>query len=233
MSRKSGQTEFTAHGEKRIHERVTEHKADAKANSLHAYRHGIKHSETAGPLRKWLDAKYLGNKKGSQMRLYSDRLYVFERNILITVYDLPDEMKKVFEQFIDEAALQRYKQYIGSRKHWKDKRQKGKQEEEYWSKRRAFRNLVLLNDIQSFCQEHDLPVDITQVYTERKRILIKYVPVKRTIPDLSEVSSYVRECTRFKVVQLMHEKDEKGRRKYRKDYSIDTEEAELVYRIEF
>ena len=209
-------TEFTVHGEKRIHERITENKADAKANSLHAYRHGIKHSETFGPLRKWLDAKYLGNKKGSQMRLYTDRLYVFERNVLITVYDLPDEMKEVYEQFIDETALQRYKQYINTRRYWRDNRQRWKRDEEYQEKKKAFQRLVLLNDIQDYCQEHDLPVDITQVYTERKRILIKYIPFKRTIPDLSEVTAYVRDCTRFKVVQLMHEKDDRGRRKYRK-----------------
>jgi hypothetical protein len=55
---------------------------------------GIRHSETTGPLRKYLDRLYLEHGNGNNSRIYAETVFIFNKETLITVLKLPNEFKR-------------------------------------------------------------------------------------------------------------------------------------------
>ncbi len=90
---------LTKHAISRMKERCGITKANAPKIARRAYATGISHSNTTGNLHKFLDSIYLSQKKGTNMRIYGNAVYVFKRDVLITVISIPDnlldEVKKV------------------------------------------------------------------------------------------------------------------------------------------
>lgn len=67
-------------------------KKAAEKEAEKALRYGLKHSETNGNLRKYLDKEYLAYGVANNMRIYHRNLYIFAGSRLITVIHLPNNL---------------------------------------------------------------------------------------------------------------------------------------------
>ena len=84
--------QLTKHAVSRMKERCGVTKANAPKVARRAYRTGITHANTRGELHRYLDSIYLSQKKGTNMRVFGNAVYVFKRDVLITVIRIPDNI---------------------------------------------------------------------------------------------------------------------------------------------
>lgn len=59
-----------------------------------AYHTGLKHSETKGKLRKYIDKLWFTNQTANNIKIYGENIFIFSKNLLITVYQLPNDLRK-------------------------------------------------------------------------------------------------------------------------------------------
>ena len=201
---------LTKHGEKRISERVYATDNAAVRNAKKALKNGIRHGETYGSLKKWLDGKFLGGKsKADQMRIYMGRLYVFSHGILVTVFDLPEEISNLLTECVEPEAYDKYESQLN----FQEVKRTRKKNKDYIEKCDAFHRLVMLNDIRQFAEAR-YPVEISGVGIERIQVRVYYIPTEYEIPDLSGIADYIKEHTKYKSVRLVHKKDMDGKPEY-------------------
>lgn len=84
----------TKHGEKRIRERVGVNKKTAEKLAEKAFAEGIRHQDTTGRLRKYLD-KLLINGNANQINIYNRKVWLFKGDVLITTWGLPTHFHKI------------------------------------------------------------------------------------------------------------------------------------------
>ena len=82
------------HAYKRIKERCGLPKKAVERSAMIAFRKGLTHKESTGSLKRYFDYLFLSHKKGTNIRLYGNHVYVFSQNSLVTVLPLPNEHKK-------------------------------------------------------------------------------------------------------------------------------------------
>lgn len=85
------EVKITKHGVKRTKERVGLSKKIADKNAQKALDLGVKHSETKGSLKKFMDALYLKYKNSNNTRIYNRKVYLFHGRVLITIINLPNK----------------------------------------------------------------------------------------------------------------------------------------------
>lgn len=83
---------LTKHSISRLEQRCGVTKKNAPKVAKRAFRTGVTHAETHGELHKFLDSIYLSQKKGTNMRIYGNAVYVFKGDVLITVIRIPDNL---------------------------------------------------------------------------------------------------------------------------------------------
>lgn len=83
---------LTKHSISRLEQRCGISKKNAPKVAKRAFRTGITHAETHGELHRFLDSIYLSQKKGTNMRIYGNAVYVFKGDVLITVIRIPDNL---------------------------------------------------------------------------------------------------------------------------------------------
>lgn len=83
---------LTKHSISRLEQRCGVSKKNALKVAKRAYRTGITHAETHGELHRFLDSIYLSQKKGTNMRIYGNAVFVFKGDVLITVIRIPDNL---------------------------------------------------------------------------------------------------------------------------------------------
>lgn len=83
---------LTKHSISRLEQRCGVSKKNAPKVAKRAFRTGITHAETHGELHRFLDSIYLSQKKGTNMRIYGNAVYVFKGDVLITVIRVPDNL---------------------------------------------------------------------------------------------------------------------------------------------
>lgn len=83
---------LTKHSISRLEQRCGVSKKNASTVARRAFRTGITHTETHGNLHRFLDSIYLSQKKGTNMRIYGNAVFVFKEDILITVINIPDNL---------------------------------------------------------------------------------------------------------------------------------------------
>ena len=66
-----------------------------------ALRDGLRHSDCTGRLKKYVDYLFLTHKKGNNIRLYGDDVYIFQGTTLITVLKLPAPHKNAVNKIAD------------------------------------------------------------------------------------------------------------------------------------
>lgn len=84
---------LTRHSRKRIIQRVGSGGGTTKI-AKRALRNGIPHSETTGELHDFMSKLYLSQRKGNNMRVYGDCVYMFDRKCLVTVIKIPYEIMR-------------------------------------------------------------------------------------------------------------------------------------------
>lgn len=89
---------ITNHAIDRTKQRVGISKRLAEKNAMRAYESGIKHSETSGSLKRYLDKLYLEHKTSNNVRIYCGNIYIFHGDILLTVFPLPEKYRKTAER---------------------------------------------------------------------------------------------------------------------------------------
>lgn len=84
----------TNHAKKRMKQRcgVKEKSSDRIAKI--AYENGLRHGDCTGNLKKWVDSQYFKERTANQIRLYSDKAYIFTGDKLITVIQIPHNLVK-------------------------------------------------------------------------------------------------------------------------------------------
>lgn len=83
---------LTKHSITRLKQRCGVSKRNAPTVAKRAFRKGITHAETHGNLHRFLDSIYLSQKKGTNMRIYGNAIFVFKEDVLITVINIPTNL---------------------------------------------------------------------------------------------------------------------------------------------
>lgn len=86
---------LTKHAKHRSKERMGLNKEASDKAAQKALEVGIRHSETAGSLHRYLSRLFLTKKTANNIRIYAEKVFIFSGNVLITVLQLPNEYKKV------------------------------------------------------------------------------------------------------------------------------------------
>ena len=94
----------TDHAAKRSKERLGLPKGVTSKNAERALHRGIKHGDTSGSLRRYLDGLYLKRETANNIRIYCNNVYIFHNEMLITVFPLPQEFRKTVEKLRKELA---------------------------------------------------------------------------------------------------------------------------------
>ena len=85
--------EVTKHAEKRLIERCGLNKKSIQRIANKAFNDGIRHGQTKGSLKKWVDGLYFTNKTANNIRLYGDKAFIFTNERLITVIQIPSNLR--------------------------------------------------------------------------------------------------------------------------------------------
>ncbi len=85
---------ITRHACKRLHERSGMNKRSMNRMARRALLAGYGLSNTRGRLNAWMNSKIENYGKGKDMRVYGDKLWVFEEGVLLTVLQIPPVMTK-------------------------------------------------------------------------------------------------------------------------------------------
>jgi hypothetical protein len=84
----------SAHGNQRIRSRCGVPKKSVDRLAAAAFKNGITHAETTGALNKYITSLYFYNKTANNIRIHSDKVFLFGGEMLITVLDLPHRYRK-------------------------------------------------------------------------------------------------------------------------------------------
>ena len=93
------------HAYKRIRERCGLPKKAVERSAMLALQKGLTHKESTGSLKRYFDYLFLSHRKGANIRLYGNHIYIFSRNCLITVLPLPNEHKKSLKKAFEKRTL--------------------------------------------------------------------------------------------------------------------------------
>ena len=90
----------TKHAKDRLKERNGFNKKSIDRMARKALDEGIPHSKTKGNLNKWVTARYFANKNANNIRIYGDKAYIFNDEILITIIQIPASLMKDLDKMI-------------------------------------------------------------------------------------------------------------------------------------
>ena len=107
----------THHAKKRLKQRMGINKKSYDKISKRALEEGLKHSETSGLLRKYLNKIFLSHdRKAGNLRVYHQKIFVFTSdNILVTILQLPSQLFKIEKKDL-EVRNKKSQEALSSRK---------------------------------------------------------------------------------------------------------------------
>ena len=94
---------ISKHAEMRMKERCGANKRSTQKIAEKAFKTGFTHSQTKGNLRKWVTSLYFNNKSANNIRLYGDKAYIFTDEKLITVLQIPSNLRNDMRSLVDES----------------------------------------------------------------------------------------------------------------------------------
>lgn len=74
-----------------------------------AYLEGIKHKDTKGQLNKYITKIWFKHKNANNIRIYGENIYLFCDNILVTVYQLPGNLRQYIKHCRFNNAISYFK----------------------------------------------------------------------------------------------------------------------------
>lgn len=86
---------ITEHAYHRAKERLGFDKHAIEKIADKAFSEGIKHGKAKGRLRKYIDSIFFQYRTANNIRVYGENIFLFNGNTLITVYQLPQNLKKL------------------------------------------------------------------------------------------------------------------------------------------
>ena len=63
---------------------------------------GLMHGDTKGHLQKWINSRYFVNETANNMRVYGEYLFIVNDKTVITLYILPNNLKKLAKKLIEQ-----------------------------------------------------------------------------------------------------------------------------------
>ena len=85
--------EVSRHAYERLHERCGLSRKAATRMAEKAFYTGMTHSDTRGQINRWITSLYFNNKNANNIRLYGNFAYIFCNKILVTVLEIPNNLK--------------------------------------------------------------------------------------------------------------------------------------------
>lgn len=82
----------TNHAKQRAKDRLGVSKKIADKIANKALEQGVTHANAKGNLKSYLDKLYLRNKTANNLRIYNRKVYLFDGPVLITIYNLPNNL---------------------------------------------------------------------------------------------------------------------------------------------
>lgn len=92
---------ISKHAKKRMKERCGFKKKSVERMARKAFNDGITHSQTSGRLNKWITGLYFNNQSANNIRLYGDKAYIFCKDTLVTVIQIPPNLTGRLNDMID------------------------------------------------------------------------------------------------------------------------------------
>ena len=80
---------MTHHADKRIRQRVGVPRSAVRRLAIKARNDGTERRDTSGSLRRYLDRVYHYNEAANRIMVWSEKVWIFSDNALITVLNLP------------------------------------------------------------------------------------------------------------------------------------------------
>lgn len=93
--------QVSKHAEIRLRERCGINRKSAQRIAEKAFNDGIQHSQTKGNLKKWVTNLYFHNKSANNIRLYGDKAYIFSGAVLITVLQIPSNLRNDMRSLVN------------------------------------------------------------------------------------------------------------------------------------
>ena len=85
---------ITDHAYEMAKDRLSMNRGSFEKLAGKAFLLGVKQADSAGNLKKYIDSKYFVAKSANNIRIYGENLFVFSKNTLITVYQIPNNLRK-------------------------------------------------------------------------------------------------------------------------------------------
>ena len=82
------------HAYKRARQRISWSRNALNKMSVLAYTNGLRRYELKGKLRHYTDDLLIGSAKKPQIRIYGEVIYIFRNQTLVTLYQIPSELRK-------------------------------------------------------------------------------------------------------------------------------------------
>ena len=98
-------SKVTLHAGKRIRERMGVKKKSIQTISDRAYLKGLNHNETAGHLKRYIDKLYFRSKTANNIKVFAEKIYLFNEKTLITVVPLPTSLKRIANKLAQSKKL--------------------------------------------------------------------------------------------------------------------------------
>lgn len=95
-------SKLTKHAKDRLKKRSGLSKSSMTRVADTALREGIRHRDTTGDLKRYLDGLYLKFRKDNNIRIWGDKVFMFRNNILITVLQLPPKYMRTVANIRDK-----------------------------------------------------------------------------------------------------------------------------------
>lgn len=86
-------TRVTRHADKRMRKRIGINRSAVERMARKAMTEGYTRHDFSGSLRRYLDSLYYYNCSANNIRVWSEKVWIFSDNTLITVLDLPQRYK--------------------------------------------------------------------------------------------------------------------------------------------
>jgi hypothetical protein len=98
-AKKKDEILITDHAYLRAKERLSLNKKSIDRLAKVAYVKGIKQSDTKGQLKKYVDKLYFEYKTANNIRIYGEVIFLFSKNTLVTLYQVPNEFRRLLKHF--------------------------------------------------------------------------------------------------------------------------------------
>lgn len=92
------------HAEMRLKERTGINRSAMQRIADKAFDVGFTHAQTKGNLRKWVTSLYFRNQQANNIRLYGDKAYIFCDQTLVTVLQIPSNLRNDMRAMVNDRV---------------------------------------------------------------------------------------------------------------------------------